>query len=87
MLATEATTATASRVVVETVTKDEVVVTVVVAATVVMVVAEETVDMVLVDVGPTIILLTKTLEIMCPGTNARPLLKHANVQEVRTIPM
>ena len=81
MLATEATTAMASRVVVEMVTKDEVVVTVVVAATVV--VAEETVDVVLADAGTTIILSIKILGIMCPGMNARPLLKPKNVQEAR----
>ena len=76
-LATETTTVTASREVVETDTKDEVVVTVVVAATVVVV--KETVDVVPADTGPTIILLTKTLGIICPGTNARPLLKHGNM--------
>ena len=76
---------TDNKVVAEMVIKVVVVVTVVVVATVVVV--EETVDVVPVDMGPTITLLTKTLGIICPGTNVRPLLKHGNVQGVRTIPM
>ena len=71
--------------VVETDLKDEVVVTVVVAATVVRVVAEEMVDVVPVDAETTIISSTKILGIMCPGTNTRQLLRHANVLEVQTI--
>ena len=77
----------ASKVVVETDVKVKAVVTVVVVATVVAVVAEEMVDVVPADAGTTIILLTKILGIMCPGTNARPLLKHANARKVQIILM
>ena len=76
-LAVEATTIVmANRVVMETDTKDKVVVMVVVAATVDVVVAEETVDVVPADAGATIILLTMILGVICPRTNARPLLRH-----------
>ena len=67
--------------------KVEVMVTVVVAAMVVMVVAEETVDVVPADAETTTILLTKILGTICPGTNARPLLRHANECKVQTILM
>ena len=82
MLATASITVTASRVVVEMGLKVEVMVTVVVVATVVVVVAKETVDVVPADAGTTTILLTKMLGILCPGMNARPLLRHANVCKV-----